>query len=456
MLSSVLPAITECTPHELLPIIPPSVHQRCVAGSGANVRLCVSASSRRRSSTTPGCTRACRARGSMPRMRCSASRSRGRPRRCSTARPGWCRRRAAGPARRRPGTPPRRRRRRRCRAARRRRSAPGGSSTSRSRRARGCPRRTAPRPSPPAGARARGRGDAGRRGVRRRSRIQRGMGHGDPAEAGAPAPVPAARSAYQSVVYSEDSPVGDRGWRKGARVECDRELLQVLLQHPRADPDRRPLRDDLHRSSAETGLMVGFFLPGDSLLVTAGLFAARGDLDIVVARALPDRRRRSCGNATGYWIGNGRARRSTAGRTRSSSAGSTCSHARVLRAARRQDDHPRAVHADRPHVRPGRGRRRRHDATAASSRSTSSAPSSGSRSMTLTGFFLGRFMPEHREPHPHRRRDRHLPVAAAGDHRLAEVEAGRQALTPAGATACRRARSAACARSRAAAATRMA
>jgi len=31
----------------------------------------------------------------------------------------------------------------------------------------------------------------------------------------------------------------------------------------------------------ETGLLVGFFLPGDSLLVTAGLFAARGDLEVV-------------------------------------------------------------------------------------------------------------------------------------------------------------------------------
>ena len=30
----------------------------------------------------------------------------------------------------------------------------------------------------------------------------------------------------------------------------------------------------------ETGLLVGFFLPGDSLLVTAGIFAARGDLDL--------------------------------------------------------------------------------------------------------------------------------------------------------------------------------
>jgi membrane-associated protein len=53
---------------------------------------------------------------------------------------------------------------------------------------------------------------------------------------------------------------------------------------------------------AETGLMVGFFLPGDSLLVTAGLFAAKGDLNIVwlnlavIAAAI-------VGDATGYWIG---------------------------------------------------------------------------------------------------------------------------------------------------------
>jgi membrane-associated protein len=32
---------------------------------------------------------------------------------------------------------------------------------------------------------------------------------------------------------------------------------------------------------AETGLMFGFFLPGDSLLVTAGVFAAAGHLDII-------------------------------------------------------------------------------------------------------------------------------------------------------------------------------
>lgn len=33
---------------------------------------------------------------------------------------------------------------------------------------------------------------------------------------------------------------------------------------------------------AETGLLVGFFLPGDSLLITAGLIAAQGYLDIAV------------------------------------------------------------------------------------------------------------------------------------------------------------------------------
>ena len=52
----------------------------------------------------------------------------------------------------------------------------------------------------------------------------------------------------------------------------------------------------------ETGLMVGFFLPGDSLLVTAGLFAAKGDLNIVFLNALL----MSCailGDATGYYIG---------------------------------------------------------------------------------------------------------------------------------------------------------
>lgn len=52
----------------------------------------------------------------------------------------------------------------------------------------------------------------------------------------------------------------------------------------------------------ETGLLLGFFLPGDSLLVTAGIFAARGDLDLVtlnVSLSLAA----IAGDTVGYGIG---------------------------------------------------------------------------------------------------------------------------------------------------------
>jgi membrane-associated protein len=53
---------------------------------------------------------------------------------------------------------------------------------------------------------------------------------------------------------------------------------------------------------AETGMFAGFFLPGDSLLITAGLIAASGSLDIY--RTLLTL---ACGailgDATGYFIG---------------------------------------------------------------------------------------------------------------------------------------------------------
>src|SRR5258705_12478959 len=54
---------------------------------------------------------------------------------------------------------------------------------------------------------------------------------------------------------------------------------------------------------SETGLLVGVFLPGDSLLVTAGLLAARGYLNIytlvplLTAAAI-------CGNSVGDFIGH--------------------------------------------------------------------------------------------------------------------------------------------------------
>lgn len=53
---------------------------------------------------------------------------------------------------------------------------------------------------------------------------------------------------------------------------------------------------------AETGLLVGFFLPGDSLLVTAGIFAARGDFSVwqlIVVLTITA----ILGDATGYAIG---------------------------------------------------------------------------------------------------------------------------------------------------------
>jgi membrane-associated protein len=55
---------------------------------------------------------------------------------------------------------------------------------------------------------------------------------------------------------------------------------------------------------AETGLLLGFFLPGDSLLFTVGLFVATGAIDyplwlvctlLVISAVL--------GNVVGYWIG---------------------------------------------------------------------------------------------------------------------------------------------------------
>jgi membrane-associated protein len=53
---------------------------------------------------------------------------------------------------------------------------------------------------------------------------------------------------------------------------------------------------------AETGLLVGFFLPGDSLLVTAGLVAARGLLDVYLLGFLLNIGA-ILGNSCGYWIG---------------------------------------------------------------------------------------------------------------------------------------------------------
>ncbi len=56
---------------------------------------------------------------------------------------------------------------------------------------------------------------------------------------------------------------------------------------------------------AETGLLVGFFLPGDSLLVTAGLLASqgRGDLNIALLGVLLTVAA-IVGNSVGYGVGH--------------------------------------------------------------------------------------------------------------------------------------------------------
>ena len=54
---------------------------------------------------------------------------------------------------------------------------------------------------------------------------------------------------------------------------------------------------------SETGLLVGVFLPGDSLLVTAGLLAARGYLNIYTLVPLLTIAA-ICGNSVGYSIGH--------------------------------------------------------------------------------------------------------------------------------------------------------
>ncbi len=53
---------------------------------------------------------------------------------------------------------------------------------------------------------------------------------------------------------------------------------------------------------SETGLLVGFFLPGDSLLFTVGVVAGAGDLNIVIVN-LVLMAAAMTGDSTGFWLG---------------------------------------------------------------------------------------------------------------------------------------------------------
>ena len=109
---------------------------------------------------------------------------------------------------------------------------------------------------------------------------------------------------------------------------------------------------------AETGLLVGFVLPGDSLLFTIGVVAGAGQLNLAIMILLLILR-----------LPAGRLVRLSAGAPRRSGdfqstgfaflqAGTPAAHPCVLREARRQDHHLRKVRAHHPHFRAVRGGRR--------------------------------------------------------------------------------------------------
>jgi membrane-associated protein len=93
------------------------------------------------------------------------------------------------------------------------------------------------------------------------------------------------------------------------------------------------------------------FLPGDSLLFVAGDAGRAGEMSLLaviatlIAAAL-------CGDNSNYWIGRWAGMRFRP----VDQPGVPAAHARVLRAPRRQDHHPRALRADRAHLRAVRGR----------------------------------------------------------------------------------------------------
>ena len=103
-------------------------------------------------------------------------------------------------------------------------------------------------------------------------------------------------------MYNRVIPRDIRGQREGLFLDLIQEFFRTVYNVPELIR-LVGLAGIVFIIFAETGLMVGFFLPGDSLLVTAGLFAARGDLPIgwlipcLMIAAI-------AGNATGYFIGH--------------------------------------------------------------------------------------------------------------------------------------------------------
>ena len=103
----------------------------------------------------------------------------------------------------------------------------------------------------------------------------------------------------------------------------------------------------------ETGFFVGFFLPGDSLLITAGIFSSAGVIPLKWL-LLPVMLCAIAGDQVGYWIGRSAVPRFTPARTLSSSAGPPSARARFLRKIRRPRRDSRALRPHRSNVLPTR------------------------------------------------------------------------------------------------------
>ena len=110
---------------------------------------------------------------------------------------------------------------------------------------------------------------------------------------------------------------------------------------------------------AETGLFLGFFLPGDSLLFVAGLLAAQGLFPVsmlilvLLVAAIT-------GNITGYWFGKKVGpklfEREDSLLFRKAQTGTI-----LLREAWRQNHHAGTLHPDRADIRADRSRDRRDE-----------------------------------------------------------------------------------------------
>ena len=110
----------------------------------------------------------------------------------------------------------------------------------------------------------------------------------------------------------------------------------------------------------ETGLVVTPFLPGDSLLFAAGALSAKGAIDVEMLFSDPVRR----GNFGRHRQLLDRPPRRPAGLSRQRPLPEKRTprpHPQVLRAAWRQDDHPRPLHSHHSHLRTFRGGDRRNE-----------------------------------------------------------------------------------------------